>query len=84
MMALARVTPTQRITPTQRTSLLSIGMLCRIVRRVVLVGVGGVASLLALYFLVSSPPLHLAYNSAPDAGANSVYVPGKNGGASND
>jgi hypothetical protein len=75
-MALARVTP-----EAQRRSLLLIGMLCRIVRGAVLVGIVGVASILALYFLVSSPPLHLAYTPAPDAGANSVYVPGKRNAA---
>jgi hypothetical protein len=31
----------------------------------------------ALYYLAISPPLHLFYEVAPPAGANSVYVPGK-------
>lgn len=29
-----------------------------------------------LYYLLSSPPLHLLYEPLPPAGPNSVYVPG--------
>ena len=37
----------------------------------------GIASLVGLYVLVASPPLHWAFETAPPAGLNSVYVPGK-------
>ena len=51
----------------------STGLLVRLLVAVTV----AICSLLGLYHLVASPPLHLAFDAAPAAGPNSVYVPGK-------
>jgi hypothetical protein len=37
------------------------------------------STLVGLYYLIASPPLHLWYKSLPSAGSSSVYVPGAYG-----
>jgi hypothetical protein len=48
-----------------------------VVRRSIIIGICCLMSVVCLYTIISSPPLHLVYDPIPDAGVDSVYVPGK-------